>query len=195
MAHAKAARLAVSVVGLSALMLAGCSEDSEVSSTASSVADQAGSAVEEATSTVGSAVESATQGDLEFSEAYCKATGNGSEMGNMTGCFGTLVNNTDADIHVTSIDSEDFGDETSYEMHEVAGGVMQQVAGGFVVPANGELVLEPGSYHVMLMNLDREMNAGEEYTLEFHTESGDSTADYEFTVPVREQASGEEDYG
>lgn len=195
MAHPKIARMAVGVLGIGALALAGCGDDTDVSGAASSVADQAGSAAGQATSAAGSAVDHAVNGGLELSEGYCKATGNGSEMGNMTGCFGTLVNHTDKDIHVETIDSSDFGGDTRYEMHEVAGGVMKEVDGGFVVPAGGELVMEPGSFHIMLMDLDRELNAGEEYTLTFHTESEGEHSDVDFTVPVREQASGEEDYG
>lgn len=194
MAQKKLLRVAVGVVGLSALALAGCSDDNDVSGAASSVADQAGSAAEDASAAASSAVNDATNGDLELSEGYCKATGNGSEMGNMTGCFGTLENHTDKDINVVKVTSDDFGGDTRYEMHEVAGGVMKEVEGGFVIPANSEFVMEPGSYHIMLMDLDRELNAGEEYTLTFHADSDGEHSDYDFTVPVREQASGEEDY-
>ncbi len=59
------------------------------------------------------------------------------------------------------------------ELHTVIeeGGMMRmrQVEGGIDVPANGEVVLKPGGFHVMLIGLTRDLNAGDkvELTLTF----------------------------
>lgn len=59
------------------------------------------------------------------------------------------------------------------EIHEtkMEGDVMrmQQVEGGIEVPAGGQVELKPGGYHVMLIGLTRDLNAGDKFpvTLEF----------------------------
>jgi copper(I)-binding protein len=59
------------------------------------------------------------------------------------------------------------------ELHTVVeeGGMMRmrQVEGGIDIPANGEVVLKPGGFHVMLIGLTRDLNAGDkvELTLTF----------------------------
>lgn len=46
---------------------------------------------------------------------------------------------------------------------------MREVAGGLEIPAGGEVTLKPGSYHIMFMKLQEQMNAGEKraVTLKF----------------------------
>ena len=46
---------------------------------------------------------------------------------------------------------------------------MQAVQGGIEVPAGGQVELKPGGYHVMLIGLTRDLNAGDKFpvTLEF----------------------------
>lgn len=55
------------------------------------------------------------------------------------------------------------------ELHTVIeeGGVMRmrQVEGGIDIPANGEVVLKPGGFHVMLIGLTRDLNAGDSVQL------------------------------
>lgn len=55
------------------------------------------------------------------------------------------------------------------ELHTVIeeGGVMRmrQVEGGIEIPANGEVVLKPGGFHVMLIGLTRDLNAGDKVQL------------------------------
>lgn len=43
---------------------------------------------------------------------------------------------------------------------------MQEVEGGIEVPANGEVALAPGGYHIMLMNLAEPVKAGETVDIE-----------------------------
>lgn len=56
------------------------------------------------------------------------------------------------------------------QMHEVvtegATSKMQEVAGGFEVPANGELVLSAGGYHIMLLDLKEPLKPGDDVHLE-----------------------------
>ncbi len=50
---------------------------------------------------------------------------------------------------------------------------MQMLAEGLEVPAQGQVVLEPGSYHVMLIGLRRDLAVGDQFELELvFAESG-----------------------
>ncbi|MCS6938489.1 MAG: copper chaperone PCu(A)C [Roseiflexaceae bacterium] len=55
------------------------------------------------------------------------------------------------------------------ELHTVVeeGGMMRmrQVEGGIDIPAKGEVVLKPGGFHVMLIGLTRDLNAGDKVQL------------------------------
>jgi copper(I)-binding protein len=72
------------------------------------------------------------------------------------------------------------------EVHEtVMEGAMSQMrpVARVEVPANGELVLKPGGYHIMMMDLERDLKVGDviEVTLSFE-KSGRIT----ISVPVRD---------
>jgi periplasmic copper chaperone A len=80
------------------------------------------------------------------------------------------------------------------EIHEmtVKDGVMtmRPVAGGLEIPAGGEVKLEPGSFHLMFMNLNAPAVAGEKFpgTLTFEKAG---TVEVEFAV---EKPGGGEDH-
>lgn len=75
------------------------------------------------------------------------------------------------------------------EIHsmEIKDGVMSmtELENGLEIPAGGEAVLEPGGYHVMLINLNRDLNPGSAFdlTLTF-ADAGDVTV----TVTVQTEA-------
>ncbi|MFG1917009.1 copper chaperone PCu(A)C [Micromonospora sp. NPDC048898] len=83
----------------------------------------------------------------------------------MTAAFGTLVNNGDSDVTVTSATTS----VSPMELHEMAMQdgkmVMRQKQGGIVVKARGTHALEPGGDHLMLMNLTKPVQAGDELTV------------------------------
>ncbi len=75
------------------------------------------------------------------------------------------------------------------ELHEHAhvGGVMQmrEVAGGIPLPAGAEVSFQPGGYHVMLLELPRQLKDGEQFPLTLRFEkAGELTVE----VPVRHMA-------
>ncbi len=73
------------------------------------------------------------------------------------------------------------------ELHEVVMNddgtmTMQEMGGGFVIPANDAMILQPGSFHIMLLDIDPATYPDEvEVTLEF-----DDGTTLEKTAPVRE---------
>lgn len=82
------------------------------------------------------------------------------------------------------------------ELHEVtADGVMQKIKGEVVIPAEGTFELAPGANHIMLMNLSRDLLAGDEvtFTLQLKAPNGEVTSS-EFTVLVKDYAGANESY-
>ncbi|QUY62446.1 copper chaperone PCu(A)C [Gulosibacter molinativorax] len=125
---------------------------------------------------------------LAISDAWVKATDT-----EMTGSFGTLTNKSDADITIVSATTEVAG---MTELHETivqsdGSSVMQEIDGGFVVPAGEDLVLEPGGNHVMLMGLNTEILPGDEVTITLATGDGE---EFEYVATAREYTGAQETY-
>lgn len=127
---------------------------------------------------------------LTLADGWAKA----GASGGMTGVFGTLNNASEEDLEITGVESTDAG---MIELHEVtADGVMQPISGKVVVPAQGSFELAPGANHIMLMDLTRDLLAGDEVTFTLLLKAGDgSTSSVTFTVLVKDYAGANENYG
>lgn len=94
-----------------------------------------------------------------------------------------------AEIH--EVVPAEMGDDTGDGEHEMGDGggemamVMQELEGGLALPAGETVTLEPGGYHVMLLDLTEPLEVGDEIelTLDFAT-ADDAT----LTVEVAESA-------
>lgn len=111
----------------------------------------------------------------------------------MSAAFGELENSGTADVNVVSIES---AASPMMELHETVddgtGNMkMQQKEGGFVIPAGGSFLLEPGGNHFMLMGLAAPLVAGEEVTFTMTFSDGST---YEFTAPVKDYSGANEQY-
>lgn len=110
----------------------------------------------------------------------------------MTAVFGELVNDGDEEVTVVAASHED---ADTVELHEVTTqGVdagMREREGGFPVPANGALPLEPGGDHIMLMGLTADLEPGAESTVTVELSDGSTTR---FTAVVKEHAGANEEY-
>lgn len=61
---------------------------------------------------------------------------------------------------------------------------MQMLPDGLEVPANEEVLLQPGSYHVMLIGMERDLEPGDSFSLELQFEkSGSLTVQPEVRQP------------
>ncbi|MBB0995422.1 copper chaperone PCu(A)C [Dietzia sp. SLG510A3-3B2-2] len=122
-----------------------------------------------------------------FEDGWAKATDN-----DMSGVFGTIRNPGDTELHLTGVTGQAGG---TTELHETvpgaSGSMMQEKEDGFVIPAGGELVLEPGGNHIMLMDLDQPITTGQQITI---TLQFDDTAEQDITVFARDFQGGEEQY-
>lgn len=111
------------------------------------------------------------------------------ETGGMTGVFGTLTNDGAHDLAIDGVDSDAAG---MVELHEVtADGVMQEITGDVVIPAGGTFELAPGANHIMLMNLSRELLAGEEVEITLTLSDGSRVT---VVVLVKDFAGANEEY-
>jgi copper(I)-binding protein len=104
----------------------------------------------------------------------------------VSGAFMTLVNDS-ATAHTLS--SVSFSAASAVEIHETSmkdGMMRMRQVGHIDIPANGSAELKPGSFHIMLIGLERDMKAGgvESLTLTFSDGS-------QKTVAARVAASGE----
>ena len=171
--HTRAAFAAASALAL-ALTVTACATDDTDTTTAATPAAAADTA------------DSAASTPVTFDDGWAKATGT-----EMTGVFGTITNPGDTDLHLIGVESDLGG---SAELHEtVPGGsgmMMQEREDGFVIPAGGELVLQPGGNHIMVMELGRPIATGQQITLTLEFDG----AEQDVTVPARDFQGGEEEY-
>ncbi|MGB3761790.1 MAG: copper chaperone PCu(A)C [Ornithinimicrobium sp.] len=160
-------------LAIGALLLAGCG---------GSDASSSGSADDESTAPRDAAIE------LELDDGWVKAADEG-----MTAAFGTLRNDSDEDIVLTSVTSEiaDVGELHVTEDDGSGSMVMKPAEDGFTVPAGGEHELEPGADHLMLMSLNQSVETG---TMATVTVGADDGQQWSFEVPVREFAGADESY-
>jgi len=117
-------------------------------------------------------------GLITVSEPRIRATAPGQTV---SGAFMTLVNNSETPYALTSVS---FSGASTAEIHETSmneGMMRMRKVSQVEIPANGSAELKPGSYHIMLIGLEREMKAGTSETLTL-TFSDDSQKSVEALV-------------
>lgn len=107
----------------------------------------------------------------------------------MTGSFMTIINSGNEDVTLVGGTSPDCA---RIEIHEVIDGKMLPMSAGLVIPANDEVKLRMGGYHVMLMDLNEEIKAGDEVTVTLEFSNGESL---KYTAAVKDIAMDDEVYG
>lgn len=133
----------------------------------------------------------AETGEVTVEDPWVRATA-GAEDPTMTAAFLVVDNETDDDVTLESASSPVAGMAQLHEMAEVDGEmVMQEAEGGIVVRAGGGQLLQPGGYHVMLMDLKRELAPGDEVELTLGFSDGTTI---EVTAPVKEFTEEEGHY-
>ncbi|MBT0773013.1 copper chaperone PCu(A)C [Kineosporia sp. J2-2] len=150
-------------------------------------ADTAGAADD--AQVVGGEVGSTAADSLTIEDPWVKTAD--TEAG-MTAVFGTLSNTGTADVVVESAKTSASDTTQLHEMAMVDGEmVMQEKKGGFTVAAGGTHELAPGGDHLMVMNLEKPIEAGDEVTVRLTLEDGSTE---EFTALAKKTTAGEEKY-
>lgn len=171
---------AVAAAAMTTLALTACSNTQKDSE---SKVDTATAAAEASKSSHAHTATSAVQ----LTDGYVKAKPTEKTM---TGIFGTLRNTSAQPVTLTGFSTNTGAGE--HEIHEVKDGVMQMKQGGITLPAGGTYELKPGGDHLMVMDLAKEIAAGDTVTVTLQLDGAD---DVTLDVPVRTIASGQENYG
>lgn len=146
----KAKLIVAGGIGAGALLLAGCGSSAE------------STAADATTSPTGSATASAAQSEcpLNIDEAWVKAA----EAG-MTGAFAAIDNNSDRPVTITAAETAAAAMTELHQTVDVNGTPTMQQVSSFDVPADGQLTLEPGADHLMLMQLTGPIKAGDDVSI------------------------------
>lgn len=135
--------------------------------------------------------ETATEPTVAVSDPWVRAT-TGTEDPSMSAAFMALDNTGDEDVTLVTASSPVAGRTELHEMATVDGEMaMAQVEGGIPLTAGGGKLLQPGGYHVMLMDLRQDLAPGDEVALTLGFSDGTSM---ELTAPVKEFTEEEGHY-
>jgi copper(I)-binding protein len=95
-----------------------------------------------------------------------------------------LKNNTNEDEPLVGV-SSDVAEATEIHLSQIkADGTMEMTPQESIpLPARGKVEFKPGSYHVMLIGLKRDLKAGDEISLTLHFKNHE---DLTLNVPVRD---------
>lgn len=161
---------ALSVLAVAALLLTGCSQDSTANNTSETVSASQSTAA------------------LTVTDPWVKAAEDG-----MSAAFGTITNTSDQDVTIMSASTPA---SPMVELHETVMGSngtmqMQEKQGGFVIPAKGKLVLEPGANHIMLMGLPKPVKAGDDISFDLKLKDGSTIT---FTAQGKDFVGANENY-
>lgn len=124
---------------------------------------------------------------VEMHDGYVKAM---TKDAKMTAIFGNVANHSDKDITIVGFEAD--AKAGSYEIHEVVDGKMQEKEDGLTIPAGQTTAMEPGSYHLMLLDVPTPIEAGDTVAVTLKLDDGSTVAVGD--LPVRTIASGEENY-
>ncbi len=121
---------------------------------------------------------------LKITDPWVKAADSG-----MTAAFMTIHNPGPSELALKAAQCDFAG---VVELHEVSGGTMHKTKGDLPIPAGGDLVLKPGGYHIMFMDLKKPLKAGDnaDFTLEFADGSTQKVS-----AVIKDYAGAKENYG
>ncbi len=139
----------------------------------------------------GSSSDSASDSDSAASVVVTDAWIRASD-GPMTGIFGDITNSSGGDITIVSATNSASAMTELHEMAMVDGEmVMQEKAGGVVLPADSTTVLEPGGDHIMAMGMSAPVTPGDEVEVSLTLSTGETVT---FMAVAKESAAGDEEY-
>ncbi len=93
----------------------------------------------------------------------------------------TLINEGTQELILTNVAAPQYANAEFHRMWFEGDQMRMQAQPTLVIPAQGELALEPGGYHLMLINPDQRMRAGDTVHIRLQCGAGKSFVD----APVR----------
>ena len=127
---------------------------------------------------------------ITVEQPWARATPGGAKTGAV---YMTLDNKSGTADRLTGA-SSDVAEKLQIHEMKVENGVMKmrEIAGGLPIPANGSVVLKPGTYHVMLIGLKKPLTAGEKFPL---TLTFEKAGNISVTVPVQAMGAAQDKGG
>ncbi len=123
----------------------------------------------------------ATGEGVESHEAWVR----NANQGETTAVYMILHNHTDVNDDLIGV-STDVAEAAELHLSAVQNDVMTMTPQERIeIPADGEVVLESGGYHIMLIGLKQDLQVGDEITITLNFEN---YPDVTVTVPVKESA-------
>ncbi|HUI14396.1 MAG TPA: copper chaperone PCu(A)C [Xanthobacteraceae bacterium] len=124
--------------------------------------------------------QTASSTSITIEQPWSRATPNGAKTGAV---YMTIDNKSGTADKLTGA-SSDVADKLQIHEMKVENGVMQmrEISGGLPIPAHGSVMLKPGSYHVMLIGLNKPLTAGESFPLKLTFAKAGTIS---VTVPVQ----------
>ncbi|MBX3035436.1 MAG: copper chaperone PCu(A)C [Anaerolineales bacterium] len=123
----------------------------------------------------------ATGEGVEPHEAWVRSA----KQGEITAVYLILHNHTNVDDALIGV-STDVAEAAELHLSEVNNDVMTMAPQERIeIPAGGEVALESGEYHIMLIGLKKDLQIGDEITITLHFEN---YPDVTVTVPVKDSA-------
>lgn len=129
-----------------------------------------------------------TDDGVIVSDSWVKSVDEG-----MTAAFAILENTSDAAVTLVAASTEA---AAAVELHETVtdadgASMMQEVDGGFAIPAGGSFTLEPGGNHLMMMGVTEPLIAGDDVTLTLEWADGSTQT---VIAVVKDYAGAQEEY-
>ena len=108
-------------------------------------------------------------GGLQLREGFIRELPPGQMI---SAAYMDLVNDSDRPIAIVAASSDSAG-SAELHTHQHSNGMMQMLpVRRLEVPARGHVLLAPGGYHLMLINLKRSLRAGEQVGITLFDEEG-----------------------
>ena len=123
--------------------------------------------------------------DIIIEDPYARSSSPAARVG---AAFMVIRNTGNEDDRLIAA-SSDAAKRIELHTHVITDGVakMMEVEGGFVVPAHGEVLLQRGGYHVMMMGLTAPFVQGEALTLDLVFEKA---GEMQLVVPIDSERQG-----
>ena len=92
----------------------------------------------------------------------------------ITAAYMVIVNNSKKEVVLVSASSDFAGATEIHQMAEMKGMMHMAMASGVRIPAQGKVALQPGGFHIMLINLKKPVNKGDIVPITLHFQDGES---------------------
>ncbi|MBL4826620.1 MAG: copper chaperone PCu(A)C [Spongiibacteraceae bacterium] len=119
------------------------------------------------------------QADIEIKEAYVRGLPPGQTT---TAAFMRLFNTAKQAVEIVSVSTDSAKHAEIHEHLHRDGMMRMEKVKHFIVPAGGDVVLEPGGYHLMLLDLHKPLREGDIVKIQLVAKNGERIS---AQLPVR----------